>query len=113
MKMKINSCSHTLQIFRLYSVQLLAVLRVPQYFGCVLDWPKYALSSQTQKFMSTTTFSHYLGQKKYRKPRFEKFYAFFHPVQALQRFWFLRTIYLTGKELSGKALAFKHLEFIF
>ena len=78
-----------------------------------LDWPKYALSSQTQKFMSTTTFSHYLGQKKYRKPRFEKFYAFFHPVQALQRFWFLRTIYLTGKELSGKALAFKHLEFIF
>ena len=79
----------------------------------VVDWPKYALSSQTQKFLLTTTFPHYLGQKKYRKPRFEKFYAFFHPVQALQRFWFLRTIYLTGKELSGKALAFKHLEFIF
>ena len=54
-----------------------------QVTQCGLGWFKNAFSSETEKFILETTFSHYLGLKQYRKPRIENFYAFFHPVQAL------------------------------
>ena len=48
--------------------------------------PKNAFSSETDKTMLGTTFSHYLGIKQCRKPKIENFYTFFHPVQALRSF---------------------------
>ena len=53
---------------------------------CILGWFKNAFSSETDKIMLGTTFSHYLGIKQCRKPKIENFYTFFHPVQALQSF---------------------------
>ena len=47
---------------------------------------KNAFSSETDKIMLGTTFSHYLGIKQCRKPKIENFYTFFHPVQALRSF---------------------------
>ena len=32
-----------------------------------LGWSKNLISSETQKFVAVTTFSHYLGQKHYKK----------------------------------------------
>ena len=52
----------------------------------LLGWFKNAFSSETDKIMLGTTFSHYLGIKQCRKPKIENFYTFFHPVQALQSF---------------------------
>ena len=51
-----------------------------------VGWVKNAFSSQTEKIMLETTFSHYLGQKHIRKIKIEKFHAFFHLVQAVQSF---------------------------
>ena len=53
---------------------------------CRLGWFKNAFSSETDKIMLGTTFSHYLGIKQCRKPKIENFYTFFHPVQALRSF---------------------------
>ena len=50
---------------------------------CAVGWFKNAFSSETDKIMLGTTFSHYLGIKQCRKPKIENFYTFFHPVQAL------------------------------
>ena len=50
--------------------------------GCV----KTEFSSQTSFSMFWTSFSHCLGQKYARKPKFEGFQAFFHPVKAVQSF---------------------------
>ena len=44
------------------------------------------LSSQNKNFLLKTTFPDYLGENYYRKPNFEKFYAFFDPAQAVQSF---------------------------
>ena len=44
------------------------------------------LSSQTEKVISNTTFSHCLGQNHYRKPKIEKFYQFFNPANGVQSF---------------------------
>ena len=44
------------------------------------------LSSQTIFFVLVTTFSHYLGQKHYRKQKIEKIYAFFPMAQAILSF---------------------------
>ena len=44
------------------------------------------LSSQTEKIMLTTTFSHSLGLKHCKKPNFEKIFTYFLPVQAFQSF---------------------------
>ena len=52
----------------------------------ILDCPKNALSSQAGNFTLDTTFSHSLGQKYYRKPRFEKFYSFFDLANGVQSF---------------------------
>ena len=51
-----------------------------------LDCPKNALSSQARNSILDRTFSHSLGQKYYRKPRFEKFYSFFKPANGVQSF---------------------------
>ena len=53
---------------------------------CPVDWPKNALSSQTEKIMLATKFSHSLGLNHYRKLKIKIFYAFFNPAQALQSF---------------------------
>ena len=53
---------------------------------CLIDFPKEALSSQTEKIMLTTTFSHFLGLKHCKKPNFENFLTYFQPVQAIQSF---------------------------
>ena len=50
--------------------------------GC----PKNALSSQTEKFIWATAFSHYFGVKDIRTTKILKIYAFFHPNQAVQSF---------------------------
>ena len=44
------------------------------------------LTSQTEKILWATRFSHYLGQKHYRKQKIEKFYAYFHMAQAILSF---------------------------
>ena len=49
-----------------------------------LGCPNNALSSQTEKFIWATTFSHYLGLKHIRTTKILKIYAFFHPNQAVQ-----------------------------
>ena len=54
----------------------------PDNLGC----PKNALSSQTEKFIWATAFSHYLGLKHIRTTKILKIYAFFHPNQAVQSF---------------------------
>ena len=51
-----------------------------------LDCPKTALSSQTKKVISNTTFSHCLGQNHYKKPKIEKSYQFFNPANGVQSF---------------------------
>ena len=51
-----------------------------------LGCPKNALSSQTEKFIRATAFSHYLGLKHIRTTKILKIYAFFHPNQAVQSF---------------------------
>ena len=51
-----------------------------------LGWFKNAFSSETDKIMLGTTFSHYVGIKQCRKSKIENFYTFFHPVQALRSF---------------------------
>ena len=51
-----------------------------------VDCPKTALSSQTRKIISNTTFSHCLGQNHYKKPKIEKFYQFFNPANGVQSF---------------------------
>ena len=42
------------------------------------------VSIQTDIFVLWTNFSHYFGQKYDRKPKIEKFQAYFHPVKAVQ-----------------------------
>ena len=54
--------------------------------GC----PENALSSQTEKFIWATAFSHYLGLKYIRTTKILKIHAFFHPNQSVQSF----TIYM-------------------
>ena len=49
-------------------------------------WEEKAFGSETAIIKLGTTFSHYLGLKQCRKPKIEKFYGFFHPVQALWSF---------------------------
>ena len=58
------------------------------YFNCKcrVGRPKKAFSSETDKKLLGTTFSHYLGIKQCRKLKIENFYTFFHPVQALRSF---------------------------
>ena len=51
-----------------------------------LECPENAFSSQTEKFLWATAFSHYLGLKDIRTTKILKIYAFFHPNQAVQSF---------------------------
>ena len=45
-----------------------------------------ALSSESDKIIWATAFSHYLGQKRSKKPKIIFLFAFFHLAQAIQSF---------------------------
>ena len=59
--------------------------------------------------MLWTNFSHCLGQKHDRKPKIEKFEAFFHPVKAVQSFTTQRTY---EKESNYENLIFENFMFV-
>ena len=55
-----------------------------------LGWSKNLISSETQKFVAVTTFSHYLGQKHYKKLKKLKIHAHLgleNQVQSFGHIW--------------------------
>ena len=86
---QIKHCGyHGLQCFQVYQLFFakMVIIFVKGPIDLPIGCPKYALSSQTEKFIWATAFSHYLGLKYIRTTKILKIHAFFHPNQSVQSF---------------------------